>query len=143
MTAEDLKNIADYHKQYSIQSERAKVYVADGADGVTALDAKLQKKVEKAWWDTENCELGWTVKSGPAYYGEYGETVVIFSEGMTTALEEVEVEGVKITHGSGFTFYVYKDGEFLTDLKEAYEKGWLTKENIETIAGYHELYHAQ
>ena len=114
--------------------------MADGADGVTALDAKLQKKVEAAWWEAKNCELGWTVKRGPRYYGSYNGAVVIFVEGMTGAEQIIGVDGVMIKHNCGFAMYVYKDGEILKDIKEAYEKGWLTKENVQTIADYHELY---
>ena len=37
------------------------------------------------------------------------------------------------------SIYIYRDGEFLK-IEDAYEKGWLAKGQVESIAEYHRLW---
>ena len=70
------------------------------------------------------------------YYGTHGDCIAIFNEGMTTAIEILDVAGVKIWNGNGFNIYIYRNGEF-AKLEDAYQKGWIEKKHVESIAEHH------
>lgn len=98
------------------------------------LSAWEEDKVEAAWaekWNAPNFELNENV-----YYGTCRGCVILFSGGVLPAVTEITVAGEEFTYGYIFSIWVYKDGVFL-ELKEAYERGWLIKENIADIAKYH------
>lgn len=84
-------------------------------------------KGHPCWWD---------LTSNKQYYGTHGDCVAIFVEALTNAEEILDVAGVKIWNGNGFRILVYRNGEF-AKLEDAYQKGWLAKENIESIAEHH------
>ena len=52
----------------------------------------------------------------------------------------IEIAGYVFESPNAIGLYAYRDGE-VCELKEAYEKGWLTKEHIEIIHERHlEIY---
>ena len=74
------------------------------------------------------------------YLGTYNgcEVVTVYPEEweMTDDIQEIEIAGYTITLGSGsLTLMLHKDGTF-TEIREAYEKGYLTKSDIKKIANY-------
>lgn len=73
------------------------------------------------------------------YYGTYHDCVVLFSNGQLAAETEIEVAGYVIVNGSSFILTVYKDGH-LYDIKEAYDLGLITQEDVGMIARVHEQY---
>lgn len=72
-------------------------------------------------------------------YGKFGEYGVWFRNGPAAALTTEEVAGYQFHFGSSFTISVEKDSEKY-DLKEAYEKGILTKDDIEKIYRSHKAF---
>lgn len=98
------------------------------------LPAWKKQKVEEVCakkWDRPNFEL-----SDDMYYGTCHGCVVIFSAGMLQMITEISVAEEVFSYSSVFSIWVCKAGE-LVELKDAYEKGWITKENVEDIAEYH------
>ncbi|MBQ4564260.1 MAG: hypothetical protein IJA58_07245 [Lachnospiraceae bacterium] len=142
ITADELKGLMDFHKEYYLSTDkRASVFMYEGISDVTVLPAKLQKEVEDVWREKENCELRWTFEnSSVRYYGNFDGTVVIYqrSNSIVGVSYDIGFAGVTVGHGS-FSLHAYRDGEIVS-AHEAYEKGWLTKEDARTVRLYHLLY---
>ena len=74
------------------------------------------------------------------YYGTYNGGVVMIIDGyrgFAQALRDEEIAGITFKYSSSQGFEVWKNGNFY-NLKSAYEKGILTKSDIETINGLHQ-----
>ena len=145
VTREDIQKVATFHKEFSLTTEKkGSVFVYEGCEGVNVLPSKLQKEVEVVWWEERNCELNWTKKRNDLrYYGNYDGTVVIYTDMNELSVSyEIEIGGVKIGDGN-FNLYAYRDGELVPLTDDVYTKGWVTEENLQTIAAYHELYEAK
>lgn len=99
------------------------------------LDKKTEAKLLADWQNEFGHELG----SINAYYGTYGDCVVFLVEGDTLALKSIEVAGTVFSYNVGFEIYVYKDHHFYL-LQDAYEKNYLTKDDIVKIGEYHQEY---
>ena len=70
-------------------------------------------------------------------YGIYNGCVpVMFSQIAFTVITDVQVEGINFHYRSSNTIKVWKDGTFYS-IQEAYDQGFLTKEQIQTIADMH------
>ena len=72
------------------------------------------------------------------YCGTYSGCVAMFithddASYYTVVTQEI-VAGYLFEYGSSHTLTIYKDGEF-SDVKSAYEKGWITREDVKTLAG--------
>lgn len=83
--------------------------------------------------------------SGGAYYGTINDCVIIREiqyNWFGTTIGRFEVAGYTFEYGDTFYLYVYRDGE-VCQLKEAYENGWLTKEQIEVIHAKHNQRYAK
>ena len=101
------------------------------------LSGELQKEVETAWREIKGRDIAWD-DHGHRYYGTYQGAVVIFEPvGIIDTVTELEVAGETFVWGYNFQIYVYKDGEICT-LKNAYQYGMLTQENIKAIREYHD-----
>lgn len=73
------------------------------------------------------------------YYGTYDNCVVLWIDRYCSYSSEGETEmvaGYRFDYGVDRTTDVYRNGKFLT-LKEAYEKGWLSKADIRDVHYYH------
>ena len=98
-------------------------------------------EIKTAWEESPiNTSKGhpcwWDLTSEKQYYGTHGDCVAIFAEAMTTATKVLDVAGVKIWNGNRFHIYIYRNGEF-AELEDAYEKGWIEKKHVESIAEHH------
>ena len=81
------------------------------------------------------------------YYGKYGDCHVFLAGGefyyqeMITGQNKyriINVDGIEFKYYSSanFTIFAYKDGKSL-ELPEAFEEGWLTRDNIRRISELH------
>jgi hypothetical protein len=73
------------------------------------------------------------------YYGEYASGAIVAmidSADYTEALWAEEIDGVSIHYGNGNRILVLYEGEFYT-LSRAYELGYLTLADINTVNGLH------
>jgi len=67
-------------------------------------------------------------------YGTYNSAVVVRMErGAYHVVTTIEVGGIEFTFGDTNTALVWKDGHFF-ELKDAYDRGLLTKSNLEALA---------
>ena len=73
---------------------------------------------------------------GSWIYGTINGCIVVFIEGQLHAEWEIYVADCEFVYGSSFLIEVYKDGE-VCELKDAYEKGWLTKDHIKQLEARH------
>lgn len=71
-----------------------------------------------------------------AYYGTYNGYAILLESGMLQALWKIEVAGFVFHGNTSFEIYACKGDEIFT-LKEAYEKGLLTVDDIAAIAERH------
>lgn len=75
------------------------------------------------------------------YFGIYhGDAVALLISGMTafpTVIVEEDIAGIHFSFGSTQPLYIYNEGTF-TPLKEAYEKGIVSKEDVQEIHTRHE-----
>lgn len=76
------------------------------------------------------------------YFGTYNGCSVMFIDtpwwGYMDSFWSEEIAGYTFGYGSSQTLDVYRDGEFVS-LKEAYEKGWLSKNDIKDIRYYYAI----
>lgn len=105
--------------------------------GSSELSAEVKEEMDVAWRRQKGEKLQWDGVSG--YYGTYGGVVVCIFWGDDGAIGKRVVAGETFSWPSSFEIYAYKDGEFY-NLETAYEKGFLTKKNIESIAQRHDEY---
>lgn len=81
--------------------------------------------------------------AGMQYYGTYNGYAVLMNAGMLAIVSSAQIGPYIFQWGSGdLKLYAYKDGEF-HDLKDVYEAGYLTDEEIGTVAAAHKDYFAQ
>ncbi len=97
------------------------------------IDQAFQERYGyKPWW--------YTGGKGIRYYGIYGDCIVLFDNDIDNLLEWSETEFIadrRFFDFGAFRLLVYRDGQFC-ELKDAYEIGILTQENIADIAAYHD-----
>ena len=62
-------------------------------------------------------------------YGKFGDCSVWIVLGQLCVHQTIYVGGYAFPHTSSFNIWVDRNGE-VTDLKDAYEKGWLTQEDV-------------
>ena len=109
--------------------------LSDEQKQIIINDFLKYKKNDRMWNNVGAEDL--YVKS---YYGTYNgnEVVIVWCNDMdcTDDIQEINIAGYTITLGSGsLTLMLHKDGTF-TEIREAYEKGYLTKSDIKKIANY-------
>ncbi len=73
------------------------------------------------------------------YYGKINDCVILASVGADTLYWIIDVAGYKFAFPSSSTIYVIKDN-VIYDIKEAYDLGYLTNEQIGLLAERHEAY---
>ncbi len=73
---------------------------------------------------------------GTFCYGKFDECIVIFSPTMLTVVSSKTIADEVFSYGSSFALYGYHDGMFYS-LEEAYEKGFLTKDEVAIAAECH------
>lgn len=67
-------------------------------------------------------------------YGTYNSAVVVRMErGAYHMITTIEVGGIEFTFGDTNIALVWKDGQFF-ELEDVYDKGMLTKSNLEALA---------
>ena len=106
------------------------------------VPGEIISSLEKAWFeensfplfsDPENRKL-----SVAFYYGIYGDNcVVLFERSQLTVETAINIEEYEFRCTSSFILYAFKDGK-LTRVKEAYENGYLTDEDIAEIKAIHD-----
>lgn len=72
------------------------------------------------------------------YYGTYGDLVVVFERGSFFAESGIQVADYYFTYGTSFQIYVFSQDEVF-DLRQAYENGMLTYEQLCLIYTCHVL----
>ena len=70
------------------------------------------------------------------YYGEFNGCYVLTVLGMIEWSEEIVVADYTFYRDSSLAINAYKDGEIKT-INEAYDSGWLTKDDIAYLSNYH------
>lgn len=109
------------------------------------LSEGMQQEISDAWLKEKGEELDWSAKylaggEKVKYYGEYSGFVAFFvgyDECTCGAMHDVFVADYGFEHYQPFELAVYKDGA-LNSLQEAYDNGWLTKDQIGQIYEVHE-----
>ena len=119
-------------------------------DSLEPLSKEKQEEIEAAWKESHDGTgiLQWRYTGedswflwGDRYYGTFGDSTVIFSPGLLTALQTIKVADQEFVYGRRFNIYVYNNGEFF-DITEAYEKKLLTYDDVAELAKYHATFQA-
>lgn len=97
--------------------------------------AERENPLDFGWEKDKYFRGGWREER---YYGVFGDCIVVAGEGQAQVLRGYTIEGIRI-QGTSFRSYVYRNGEVL-ELGRAYDKGWLTLEDIARIASRHNNY---
>ena len=139
---ERMRKAMELHRTYSEKIRRGSVFVYEDAQGLGKLSSKEQKAVETAWWNTYNSELSWTFEKSPyKFSGNYDGIVVIHGKSSGGGSLGIDIPDWDIA-GVGFSKYddlwACCDGEVLL-LGEAYERGWLDKEDLLVVQKYCEV----
>ena len=70
------------------------------------------------------------------YYGEFNGCHVLTFWGQTCWGQTITVADYDFRRSSGFSIWVHKDGE-IKRINDAYNSGWLTKDDIAYLSNYH------
>ena len=102
------------------------------------ISEAYQKKYGHEWkyWYVEYESYKGNCAADTSYYGIYGDCVVLYQQAMICVLGEIEVGGYLFRDSTPPIIEVYRDGE-ICNLKEAYNKGWITDEQLRDVWGYH------
>ena len=73
------------------------------------------------------------------YYGTHKDCVAFLYRKFSwpSVSHRFEVAGYEFAYAHYFEIIVYRDGEYI-DLSEAYQRGWLSQQQIKSIAHYHQ-----
>ena len=77
---------------------------------------------------------------GLAYYGEFGDCLVFLEPTFFCEVGVIEIGEYRFTFSSSFVLYALYEKETLMTLKEAYEAGLISDEQIEYLSIYHKKY---
>ena len=111
---------------------------------IISLDNETMAKLEDAYQtqygyplalDDVKAEPG-DLLGGTFCYGKFDECIVIFSPTMLAVLSSKMIADEVFSYGSSFVLYGYHDGVFYS-LEEAYEKGFITKDEVAIAAECH------
>ena len=106
-------------------------------EGWIPLSDETIKEIQQALYELHGFTTPESAFSSPRfYYGTYNGYVILFSEGQIDILHSVTVGTERFDHGSNFTIFAYKDG-ILHSMKDIYDNGGLTDEQISKIAQHH------
>ncbi len=104
-------------------------------------DAATRREIEEAF-ARQNHPVTWpsadTNWYGTRCYGQFGSVTVLFEAGMLTWIETKTIAGVEFTYSSSFGLWGYYNGSLYT-LQEAYDNGYITKEQVAEAAANHSL----
>lgn len=111
---------------------------------IVALDDETITKLENAYRAQSGyplCLNEFTAEPGDRLggtfcYGHFDGCIVVFSPTNLTVVSSVTVAGEVFSYGSSFILEAYHDGVFYP-LSEAYEKGFVTKEEVALVAERH------
>ncbi len=111
-------------------------------DEIAALPEKVRIDITKAYENHFHTRIDWNDRI--EYLGSAGGAYGFLdaSGGRDTAITEIEIAGVVFKYQCSFDLWVYRNGEIL-DMKEAYDAGLLTADQIARFAVYHAGYPAE
>ena len=104
-----------------------------------AIIAAMEKKHELNG-HTVKYKYGDGYIKGLAYYGEYGDCLVFLDPGQLCEIGVIDIGEYRFTYSSSFALYALYEKETLMTLKEAYEAGLISNEEIEYLSIYHKIY---
>ena len=109
----------------------------------TGLSADIEKQIRQAFLDELHSKggswLNYTINDVwiEKYYGTYNGCVVVMMTGEGIVYSQVtggeNIDGIIIGYPNSNRIKAWKDGKFYS-LQEAFDKGFLNKEDIEIIA---------
>ena len=112
-------------------------------EGTECPDEKILEHIEKDFTDFMYKDVDPELVDHDRFqmmhcYGTYDGCVPAMFSGfvVTQAHRQVEIAGSVIRYGDSNSIYVWKDGDFVL-IEDAYAQGWLTAEQIATIADIH------
>ena len=112
-------------------------------EGTECPDEKILEHIEKDFTDFMYKDVDPELVDHDRFqmmrcYGTYDGCVPAMFSGfvVTHAHRQVEIAGSVIRYGDSNSIYVWKDGNFIL-IEDAYAQGWLTAEQIATIADIH------
>ncbi len=107
---------------------------------IVQLDRETREELEEAHLNQYGYELSLEFshsdpgeRLGTTCYGVFEDCIVIFYPTQLTVITEKNIAGSRFSHGSSFVLLGYHDGVFYP-LEEAYEKGFITKEEVAAAA---------
>ena len=106
-------------------------------EGWIPLSDETIKEIQQALYELDVFITPESAFSSPRfYYGTYNGYVILFYSGDICILHSVTVGTERFDYGNYFTIFAYKDG-ILHNMKDIYDNGGLTDEQISKIAQHH------
>lgn len=101
------------------------------------LTEEADKTLRANWQSEEYGELAWD--QNQHFYGSYGDCLIVFTKcgGWDTEYTALKVAGTMFIWRYPFAILVFRDGA-CADIKDAYERGWLTWVQLRSIVSYHQ-----
>ena len=102
-----------------------------------AIPRELREEM-MAHWPKEEYGDGFFGNKNVRYYGTHGDCVAFRYIGSFHAHVDMtkEIAGSTFYLGKPFSIVVYRNGEFI-GIQEAYDRGWLNRWQIQSMAEYH------
>ena len=138
LTKNDVERIAVWHNHNTFLTKED---IRRATALLTSPDAVTRREIEDAFAQ-KNHSVKWpsadTNWCGTLCYGQFGSVMVLFEAGMFDWIETKTIAGVEFNYGSSFDLWGYHNGNLYT-LQEAYDKGYITKEQVAEAAENHSL----
>jgi len=138
LTKNDVKMIAVWHNHNTFLTKED---IRRATALLTSPDAVTRREIEDAF-ARQNRSVQWpsadTNWYGTRCYGQFGSVTVLFEAGMLAWIETKTIAGVEFTYSSSFGLWGYYNGSLYT-LQEAYDNGYITKEQVAEAAANHSL----
>lgn len=93
-------------------------------------------RMKTAWLLSRGGVLTFNEPFGSRHYGSFSGYEIVFVPGNLTSVETKTIGGESFTYSSSFQLYAYKDWEFYK-LKDVYDQGLITQEDISQLAKIH------
>lgn len=102
-----------------------------------AIPRELREEM-MTYWPEEEYGAGFFGNTEIRYYGTHGDCVAFRHIGTFHAHVDrtMVIAGSTFYLGEPFSIVVYRNGEFV-DIQEAYDRGWLNRWQIRSMAEYH------
>ena len=124
-----------------VSNEPGKTEPQNGDPTRPMLTNTIKWDIEEAYNAAMNKNIDWLDADQNRYYGTCGDYLVFFKVTHRQVKPAIKIDAYNFAHKKAFELYAIRDGELLK-LKDVYDAGKVTKEQVEAVWYIHLSYYA-